>query len=389
MDFSAVILDDEDIAFWNQVRDLLDEHKPEVDEHEWRTGDGINVELYQALGRRGWLMPWLPVEAGGIGASKVQIAILAKELLAYRVPQNAYSNTMQVQVLVEEFGCPELKAEVLGGVPRGEVRFCLGYTEPDAGSDLANVRTRARQDGDEWVVAGQKMFTTTAQHAHYALVLARTNPEAPKRRGLTTLLVPLNSRGVEIRAIHTLGGERTNMVFFDDVRVPDRYRIGAVNDAWTVMSSALKIEHGRGDSAASGFDVGGGLNFTRALATALDAALEWSRTPGRDGARPIDDPLVRAKLAGIATTVEMARLPTGPVGRVLSSDVLIRDAAELLSLVGAQSLIRRGEDGAVEGGHLEYIHRFAQGTSIYGGTTDIHRSMIAERYLGLPRSRLA
>ena len=140
---------------------------------------------------------------------------------------NAYSNTMQVVSVLREHGSPELLDETLDRVSRGEIRFCLGYTEPDAGSDLANVKTRATEDGGEWIISGQKTFTTTAHHAQYALVLARSNQDLPKRRGLTTFLVPLDLRGVEISPIHTLGGERTNAVFFDDVRVLDRYRVRA------------------------------------------------------------------------------------------------------------------------------------------------------------------
>jgi alkylation response protein AidB-like acyl-CoA dehydrogenase len=387
MNFGLVEVDEPTQKFWNEVRDFLDSVEESVVEHEWKTGDGVNVELYRQLGERGWLMPSLPVEEGGIDATPLQCAILTKELHLHRIPLNSYSNTMQVDAIIRAYGTPELLAEVIPGVARGEVRFCLGYTEPDAGSDLASVKTRATKDGDEWIVSGQKMFTTTAHYAHYALVLARSDPTLPKRHGLTTILVPLSSPGIEITAIHTMGVERTNMVFFDDVRVVDRYRLGPVNQAWTVMANALKIEHGMGESSSAHYDVDGGLNFTRTLALTLDAAVEWALSEESAGRRPIDDVLVRNKLAEIATHVELGRLPSGPVGRVLSSEFLIKDTADLIDLIGARSLIARGEPGAVGDGWFEYAHRFAQGTAIYGGTTDIHRSMIAEQILGLPRSR--
>ena len=155
------------------------------------------------------------------------------------------------------------------------------------------------------------------------------------------------------------------------------------------MASALKIEHGMGESSSVAFDVDGGLNFTRILAFTLDKAVDWAQSALPDGRRPSDDPLVRQVLASIATDVELARLPTGPVGRILSSDYLIKGTADILDLIGPQALITRGERGAICNGWFEYAHRFAQGTAIYGGTTDIHRSMIAEQVLGLPRSRAA
>jgi alkylation response protein AidB-like acyl-CoA dehydrogenase len=387
VNFGTVTISEADRSFWKEVVGFLDEHAEAIAEQEWRTGDGVNPDVYKAMGDKGWLMPWLPPEEGGIAATPIQLAILARELRAHRVPQNAYSNTMQVIAMVNHFGTAALREEVALPVAQGDVRICLGYTEPDCGSDLANVKTRAVRDGDEWVVTGQKMFTTTAQHAHYAFVLARTDPEAAKHRGLTTFLVPLTRGGIEIRAIHTLGGERSNMVFFDEVRITDHYRVGAVNDAWSVMNSALDIEHGLGESSSAGFDVDGGLNFTGTLALTLDAAVRWAGQPQPDGTRPLDDLHVRQTLAMIAAEVELTRLPAGPPGRVLSSESLIANTAIILELIGPDVLLQRGEDGAVADGWPEYAHRFAQGTAIYGGTTDVHRSIVAEKYLGMPRSR--
>lgn len=133
---------------------------------------------------------------------------------------------------------------MLPGVARGTVRICLGYTEPDTGSDLANVKTRSTRDSDEWVLTGQKMFTTDAQHCQYSFLVARTNPDAARHWGLTMFLVPLEVAGVEITAIHTLGGERTNFVFYDNVRIGDHYRLGPVDHGWMVLNGRSRPNTG-------------------------------------------------------------------------------------------------------------------------------------------------
>jgi 3-oxocholest-4-en-26-oyl-CoA dehydrogenase alpha subunit len=164
--------------------------------------------------------------------------------------------------------------------------------------------------------------------------------------------------------------------------------VGPVDHAWTVMAQALAIEHGMGEPVAPDLETIPGLNFTGMLSLTLEAAVEWARTVCASGRRPIEDPKVRQRLAQVFADIEYAKLLSGPVGRVVSSELLIRDSADLLDLIGREGLIRRGERGAVANGWIEYAHRFAQGTAIYGGTTDIHRSIIAEQYLGLPRTRL-
>jgi alkylation response protein AidB-like acyl-CoA dehydrogenase len=268
-------------------------------------------------------------------------------------------------------------------VASGEICFCLGYTEPDTGSDLAAVRTKAERDGNEWVINGQKMFTTGAQNCRYAFLVTRTNPEAPKHRGITMFLCPLD-RAV-IQEVHTLGGERTNMVFFDDVRIDDRYRLGDVDQGWGVLLGPLSTEHGMGNGSGPAIEARGGM-YGRATIDALRVAIEWAEKPDPDGNRPIDDRTVRRRLAKVALDLEAMSLAPGPIGRIVSSEYLIRSARDLIDLVGPVGLLPNGAPGAIGGGWLEYSHRFAQGTATYGGTTDVHRNIIAERMLGLPRS---
>ncbi len=385
MDFSTIELDDATRAFWDEARAFCDEHvTPEVVAEEFRTGSGFNEGLHKAMGARGWIVPTWPREAGGAGATSLQAALLNRELRARHAPTISWGTTMNVLPAVEQWGTDELKADVLPGVARGDVRFCLGYTEPDSGSDIAAARTRAQRDGDEWVIEGQKMFTTGAQNCQYSFLLTRTNPDAPKHKGLTMFLCPLAE--AEIRPIHTLGGERTNMVFYDSIRVLDHYRLGPVDQGWMVLLGPLNTEHAIGeDTHRVTLEEQGGM-YGSSSATSLEVALQWARTTGPDGRRPIDDPLVRQRLAQAALEVEVATASTGPAGRVISSEVAIRVSEDLIDLVGPRGLLAPGEEGAIGGGWLEYAHRFAQGTATYGGTTEVFRNIVAERFLGLPRS---
>jgi alkylation response protein AidB-like acyl-CoA dehydrogenase len=385
MDFSPVDFDDETRAFWEDVRSFCDRHvTAEVVDEELRTGSGFNEDLHKALGARGWIVPTWRREDGGAGATPLQEALLRRELDERHAPGITLGTTKLVLPAVVQWATDELKADVLPAMARGDARFCLGYTEPDSGSDIAAARTKAFQDGDEWVIEGQKMFTTGAQNCQYSFLLTRTNPDAAKHKGLTMFLCPLDQ--AEIRPIHTLGGERTNMVFYDSIRVHDRYRLGPVDQGWMVLLGPLNSEHALGEEGlVAPLDRPGGM-YGGSAATALRAALEWARIPAGDGRRPVDDPLVRHRLARAALCVEVATTSTGPGGRVISSDVAIQVNEDLIDLVGPRGLLPRGAEGAVSGGWLEYAHRFAQGTATYGGTTEVFRNIVAERFLGLPRS---
>ena len=384
MDFSAVDLAPDVRAFWEEVRTFLDEHLTDaVHEEEWQTGAGHNVGLHRALGERGWVMPTLPVDQGGAGLSQLEEGILDHELQVRNAPTITKGTTALVLPAVLDWGSAELRDEVVAGVLRGEICFCLGYTEPDAGSDLAAAKTRATRDGDEWAINGQKMFTTGAQNCQYAFLVTRTNPAVAKHKGLTMFLCPLDD--VEIQAVHTLGGERTNMVFFDDVRIADRYRLGPVDEGWSVLMGPLNSEHGMIDGERVTLERRGGM-YGFAGVVAHEVAVDWAREPGPDGRRPIDDPVVRRRLARVALDVEITTVAPGPMSRILSSELFIEDACDLIDLVGPRGLLPHGEPDAIGDGWLEYAHRFAQGTATYGGTTDVHRNIIAERLLGLPRS---
>jgi 3-oxocholest-4-en-26-oyl-CoA dehydrogenase alpha subunit len=389
MDFSRIRLDAEDQVFLDEVRSFMTEHvTEEVLEEERRTGSGFNERVHLALGQRGWITPTWPAERGGAGLDPVRARILELEMRRAGVPSITQGTTGLVLAAVEKFGEPDLAAELLPGVAAGTVRFCLGYTEPDGGSDIAAAKTRAVRDGDEWVINGSKIFTTGAQNCQYTFLITRTDPELPKHRGLTMFLVPLASQGVEIQAIRTYGGERTNIVYYSDARISDRYRLGGVNDGWSVLHGPLDEEHGVGRDGASGRlgDLSIGTSFLQTLGRAIDSAVAWACTTTRaDGSRPADDRMVRYRLGAVAMHMEAGLVTPGPMGRVKGSDALVRGAAELMDLTGPASLLSEGSPGAGTTGVIDYAHRFAQGTATYGGTVEVFHGIIAQHVLGLPR----
>jgi alkylation response protein AidB-like acyl-CoA dehydrogenase len=389
MDFSRVQLDAAQQEFLDEVRSFVDAHvTEEVVEEERRTGSGFNEGVHLALGARGWIMPTWPAGRGGADLDPVRAQILELVLRRSKMPTVTLGTTRLTVKAVEKYAEPDLAADVLPKVAAGTVRICLGYTEPDGGSDIAAAKTRAVRDGDEWVINGSKIFTTGAQNCQYAFLITRTDPELPKHRGLTMFLVPLASQGVEIQGIRTFGGERTNIVYYSDARIADRYRLGGVNDGWTVLRGPLDEEHTfrPDDSARPIGDTSLGATYLHVLEHAFDSALTWACTPTRpDGSRPIDDRVVRYRLGQVAMHMQAGIVTPGPMGRVKGSDTLVHGAAELMDLVGSASLLSEGSPGAEAAGSIEFAHRFAQGTATYGGTVEVFRQMIAQHVLGLPR----
>jgi alkylation response protein AidB-like acyl-CoA dehydrogenase len=385
MDFREIEIDERMRQFWTEVRTFVNDNVTE----DLAVRDDVNAHdarLNHALGEKGWNLPRRPRAEWGAGLDALQAYIIERELRRSSAPLMARQLSLLILPAIEQYGQDDLRAEIVEKVAKGEVTMCLGYTEPDAGSDLAGIKTRAERDGDHWVLNGSKMFTTAAQHCQYSFLLARTDPAAKKHQGLTMFLVPLDSPGVEIRPIDTLGDEKTNLVFYTGVRISDRYRLGAEGDGWRVVSGPLNEEHGIGRDdeyhLAEINPIGStdARNLDRLVAEAVAWAVDSSRS---------QDPTVRRRIAEVALDTEVSRNTPGPMGRVVTSETLIRRSAELVDLIGPRALLPKGSEGALPDGLIEWAHRHAQGTAIYGGTTDIFRNIIAQRVLHLPRPRVA
>ena len=214
----------------------------------------------------------------------MSVKILETELRNMDTPIGVISTTNLVSQAVEASGDPDLRNELKPGVAKGTVRIALGYTEPDGGSDIANAKTRAVRDGDEWIINGQKIFTSNAQYATHVFLITRTDPTLPKHKGMTMFLVPTSSPGFERQPLPTIADETTNVSFYTDIRLPDRYRIGEVNNGWAVLHGPLDAEHHLGEHESKLEEVGPGAGLVRPLAQSVEAAVRWAGdVPAGDG----------------------------------------------------------------------------------------------------------
>jgi alkylation response protein AidB-like acyl-CoA dehydrogenase len=367
---------------------LAEEMTPEREEDLYRSGVSHDPDFSAALRTRGWQASWLSDENGAPKFDPYESYVMKHEFGKTDAPSYADGTTSMVASLIMRVGSEEQRREILPKVQRGEIIIVLGFSEPEAGSDVANAQTRAVRDGEEWVINGSKMFTTNGHIADYVFLLTRTNPDVPKHKGLTTFLVPMKQPGVEVQAVYTLSGERTNITFYNDVRVDDRWRIGDVDGGWRVMMTSLQDEHSAG--------------FSSRIERLLEETEAWAReTTDAEGRPRIEDPDVRERLARCATELEVSTLlehrsawmvasgivpeAEGPMAKLFSSEALVRAAEDLCELVGPDSLRSYFDPTAPRGGRIEHSLRFSLGTTIYAGTSEVQRNIIAGRGLGLPR----
>ncbi|TVY06422.1 acyl-CoA dehydrogenase [Mycolicibacterium porcinum] len=378
MDFSTVELSAEDEAFRTEVREFLSSIVTEdVIRRDRETGDNFDEGVHLALGAAGYLEKEWKAEADG-GFSRVRRRIWELEKRRAEVPWVTWGTTSMVARSVAKFASPEIRDEVLRGVFDGTVRLCLGYTEPEGGSDVATCKTRAVRDGDQWVINGSKMFTTGAHNCQYVFLITNTDPEAPKHKSLTMFLVPLNSDGIEIQGIRTVDGDRTNIVYYSDVRVDDKYRLGEVNGGWTVVREPLDAEHGAVAAADDGLaDVAIMMHQAGFMAEAADnvAALV-----GRSGA--VDDGSVAYRLGRSVARLEASLSSPSIFGRVALAQTMRDIAPDLMDIAGSVAALPVGADGGADD-RSEYVYRFAPLVGIYGGTLEVFRNMIAQHVLGL------
>ena len=377
-------------AFRAEVRSFINEHlTPEVIQRAHATGTMHDWGFHRALCAKGYLAAGWPTEVGGLGRSAIDQCLLAQELYGAGAPIDGLTIAAMVGATLLLRGTEQQQAEVVPGILAGEVMCCLGYSEPDAGSDVAAVATKAARDGDDWVIDGQKMFTTMAHEAHYVFLLARSNPDAPKHKGLTMFLVPMDTAGIEISPVATMGGERTNVTFYSGVRVPDSCRVGDVDFGWSVMHAALVYERNSANWGEPNHLV--------------ESVAAWAQQPGPDGRRPLDDARVRGSLARASTELEVGRLllfrsawlsargempqVEGSMAKLHITEAFVRASADLLDVLGTAGLLAADEPGTVLGGLVEHAFRHAVVTTIYGGSSEVQREIIAGRALALPRNR--
>ncbi|WP_237572775.1 acyl-CoA dehydrogenase family protein [Mycolicibacterium lacusdiani] len=384
MNFERVELSAEDQAFLDDTRALLSTLvTDEVLRRDRETGDNFDEGVHLALGAAGYIANEWNSEADG-GFPRVRRRLWEQEKRRFHVPWVTSGTTSMVARSVQKFGSPELRDEVLPGVLSGHVRLCLGYTEPEGGSDIATCKTRAVRDGEHWVVNGAKMFTTGAHNCQYVFLITNTDPEAPKHQSLTMFLVPLDTPGIEIQGIRTVDGDRTNIVYYSDVRVDDRYRLGEVNGGWTVLREPLNAEHGAVDASADGLqDVSIMMHQGGFMVSACDRAAAIVGRPGHDGRRPVDDGSVAYRLGRSVARMEVAISTPNIFGRVALAQTMRDVAPDLMDVLGEAAALPIDTDGGIDDGAAEYVYRFAPLVGIYGGTLEVFRNMIAQYVLGL------
>jgi alkylation response protein AidB-like acyl-CoA dehydrogenase len=377
-------------AFREEVRGFIREHlDEEIVARAHATGTMHDWGFHRALCARGYLAAGWPEEVGGLGRSAIDQCVLAQELYRSGAPIDGLSIAAMVGATLLLCGTDEHRATVVPAILAGEVMCCLGYSEPDAGSDVAAVATRAVRDGEGWVIDGQKMFTTMAHEAQYVFLLARSNPAAPKHKGLTMFLVPMDTPGIEVAPVATMGGERTNITFYNQVRVPDTARVGEVDGGWSVMHAALVYERTSANWGEPHHLV--------------ESVARWALERAPDGGRPFDDPALRAELGRASTELAVGRLlllraawrsslgempqVEGSMAKLHITESFVRASSSLLAALGTPGLLATGEPGAPLGGLVEHAFRHAVVTTIYGGSSEVQREIIAGRALGLPRAR--
>ncbi|WP_374470050.1 acyl-CoA dehydrogenase family protein [Phenylobacterium sp.] len=371
-------------AFRDEVRAFLAAHAG-----EYEAGQARDLLAWQRLLiEHGYAARTIPKAYGGFGAEPdvLKARIIAEEFIRAGAPRGIANQgvSMLVPTLLE-VGSEEQKRRWIGPTLRGEVVWCQGYSEPGAGSDLASLQTRAVEDGEDFVISGSKIWTSTAKQAQMMFCLVRTEPQAPKHEGISYVLIPMDTPGIEVRPLKTMtGGAEFNEVFFTDVRVPQANVVGGRGRGWFVANTTLKHERGM-------------LGDPNATEARLEALIQLMREETVDGERIIDNPVFRDRLMQLQARVFAMKF-NGL--RVMTDDtaglarlVVKLQGCELNHQIAALAIDALGELGVLyhDGPHLrakgrwQWNYMFDLGLIIGGGTAQIQKNIIGERGLGLPR----
>jgi alkylation response protein AidB-like acyl-CoA dehydrogenase len=347
-------------------------------------------EVIRRIGRDGWLTPGWPQAYGGRGLDPLAQKIVLEELWLAEAPFPFVTVNTIGPALIRR-GSAEQKRALLPRIASGELIFAIGYTEPGAGTDLASLQTQAVREGDAYLISGQKVFTSGAEGADYIWLAARTDPAAPAHRGITVFMLDTRLPGFALSPIHTVGGLRTNVTYYENVRVPASMIVGELNGGWQLITEQLN--HERVGLAALAYGAQG----------CFDETVAWARTAtAGTGARIIDRPWVQCALAeayallqayavlGNRVAWEVAqgetRAELASACKVLSTESYIEVLRLLLEVTGSAGLLREGSPGALLRGRLESEYRRCQINTFGGGATEVLRDMVAQMGLGLPRA---
>ena len=374
-------------AFRDELRAWLAANHPGSEPSGEEAAFDFRRDWQRQLHEAGWAGLSWPTEFGGRGATLIEQAIFNEEMARAQAPQvaNVLGLAMGGPTVIAH-GTEEQKHRFLQPILSAEEIWCQGFSEPESGSDLASLKTRAVRDGDEWVVTGQKVWTTFAHHAKWCMLVARTDPDAPKHKGLTYFLMDMEQDAVQVRPLRQITGEAEfNELFLEEARIPDENIVGGEGNGWAVAITTLMHERA---TLAFGLQV--------AVRIALGELIEDARqAPASNGSAASEDPLVRQRLAQLLIESEVLRLnayrslsavmrtgvpgPEGSLGKWHWSEVNQALTELAVEIAGPRAMLA----------DTEWTYRFlrARANSIEGGTTEILKNIVAERVLGLPRMR--
>lgn len=372
-------------AFRREVRDWYEAELPEdLRDLTFRPEPAQALGWYRRLSQKGWIAPHWPKAFGGMGASPVEQVILMEEAARIGAPELPTQGLNQIGPILQRFGTPEQQARHLPAILNGDVIWCQGYSEPGSGSDLASLRTRGRVEGDEIVITGHKIWTTWGHHADWIYALVRTNEELPRRQGITFILVDLTSPGITRRPIRTLADEcEFCEVFFDAVRVPRANVVGILDGGWNIVTALLdeeRIQLGAPSHALRA------LERVRRMARALGPVLGASGRL-RLAEAETEVAALTAAFLQTPTEAEQGRTPDASSLKILSTETTQRVLDIAQELAGAAAPLK--SPASVGGTVIDFSELFLQSRrlSIYGGTNEIQRGLIADRVLKLPKGK--
>ena len=362
----------------------------EIKDPDLKEGGGPEFRRqYARMGADGWIGLSWPRSLGGREMSCMEQYIFTDEVVRSGFPY-PFLTTEAVAPVLAEHANDEIRETVVKGVQRGEVVIAIGYSEPDAGTDLASLKTRAERDGDHWIINGQKMWTSLANYADYVWLAARTDPDAEKpHRGLTMFLVPTDFEGFSHTPVRTMG-VRTNATFYSDIRLPDKYRVGDVNGGWKLITGQLNHErlslvtHGQ-------------------VAALYEAVCQWAADTPVTGGKLLEQPWVQTNLARVKTGLEVVKLicwkqawsmdqdalgmAEASMAKVYGTEFFVELYRLLLEVMGQAGTIVSDSPGAILKGKLEFRYRVGSVLTFGGGANEVQRDIIAMAGLWMPRTR--
>jgi 3-oxocholest-4-en-26-oyl-CoA dehydrogenase alpha subunit len=387
-------LSSEDLAWQSEVREFIglnvsDEIRAEYAREDIDGRGPLVKEFHKKLGMKGWNATNWPKEYGGFETSAVQRLILMDELYYWQAPRLEYASHNIAPIIIR-FGSDENKTTWLPRIAEGEVTFALGYSEPDAGTDLASLKTTAVLDGDEWVINGTKIWNSAAHTATHEWLLVRTDTAAsPPHAGLSVILMAIDSPGVEVQPLFTWGDVRTNQIYMTDVRVPVANLIGDINGGWKLVTGALDLERSA-------------IGTTGELRRNLDDLIQYMKASVIDGVRlskredlrrmvvELDSELEMAALLAyeVASLIDDGEIPTveANMQKVWTSELRTRIADVGMQVESLYGQLDSSDSRAPIGGRFEAAYRWAPIHRFGGGTNEVLRDIIAQRGFGLPRA---